>query len=240
MPIDYGVAVAPQAAATGTQAPAVNGTQAPAPAPTATLTVAQATVVPPNGTRSSTLEEDLAGAEAAKKQKEETKKMIGRIIKDHVFRLTKFIRFEGAEAIAAAEVLTHCNYQQLTQGTKEQKDHFKGLWISTYKQMVASCLNTRRSDVTQALRKLFKAKFSGPGRQLPPPDVFEAILQRSFGPEQAEMYELFQWWWDQVIPKVAGADWDKDKRYYGLMSSHHYKKKLDKLYVPVSTEALAV
>ena len=238
MPIEH--RVPPAAPQNGAQAPVAAATQATVAAPTAAATVAQASVAPPVATVNSTLQADLLDEAAIKKKKEDMKKMIGKIIKDHVFRQTKFIRFEGADEVAAAKVVEHCNYTQLCHGTDAEKNSFKALWISNYKGLVASCLNTRRGECTQQLRKLFKSKFNGPDRQLPPPAALESILKRSFAPNHAPMMELFSWWWDEVIPKVAGKDWDDDKRYYGLMSNHHYPNQRDMLYVPVSTEALAV
>ena len=179
-----------------------------------------------------------------KKAKEEAdkrlKKMIDKIVNEHVFRLTKFIRFEGADKIAAKEVCLLAEYYYLRDKSEEEKERLIGIWVEKYVKKVVSSINRRRGEIQQQLRKVLKARYHHGEGELPTSAQLEAILKRSFAPDDETMMDLFMWWWDVVIPKVAGKDWAEDKRHYGIMSLHTLEEDKTKLFVPKSTEALAV
>lgn len=172
--------------------------------------------------------------------KKKLKKMIDKIVNEHVFRLTKFIRFAGADKIAAKEVCILAEYTYLKDKSDDEKERLINIWVEKYVKMVVSSINRRRGEVQQQLRKVFKAKYGHNQEAFPTTAQLESILKRSFRPDDKTMMDLFMWWWDVVIPKVAGKDWAEDKRHFGIMSLHTFEEDKTKLFVPKSTEALAV
>ena len=182
--------------------------------------------------------ENLQGEDEEDKKKQGVKNMIAKKVKLHVFRLTKFIRFAGAQQKAARQVFKLCKFEYLKGKSEEEQKALMKLWVDKYGGMVTSAINTRRSEVQQALRKVFRARYSG--NSLPTEAELVSILRRDFSTNNKHMCNLFTWWWDSVIPKVAGQDWGTDKRHFGTMSAHHFVDKPGKLFVPVATEALAV
>ena len=202
------------------------------------MTVAAANAATRCADNSHELFEDLQGESEEEKKKQGMRNMIAKTVKLHVFRLTKFVRFAGAQKIAAEQVFWECEFDYLEGKSEAQQKELMQLWVDKYGGMVTSAINTRRSEVQQALRKVFKARYGG--KILPSKPELESILKRDFAPDNQDMYDLFTWWWESVIPKVAGKDWGTDKRHFGTMSGHHFAKKPGKLFVPVATEALAV
>ena len=180
--------------------------------------------------------DEKAKADAQK----QLKKMIDKIVNEHVFRLTKFIRFAGADKLAAEEVCRLAEYKYLEDKSEDEQNRLIGIWVEKNVKLVVSSVNRRRGEVQQQLRKVFKARFGNGQGSLPTTKQLEAILKRSFSPEDEAMMDLFMWWWDVVIPKVAGKDWAEDKRHYGIMSLHAPEDDKERLFVPSSTEALAV
>ena len=217
-----------------------NETQAPAQIPVANtiVTVAAANAATRCSDNSDEVFEDLQGENEEEKKKRQIRNMIAKKVKEHVFRLTKFVRFKGAQQKAAEQVFWKCEFDYLNGKSDDEQKELMKLWVDKYGGMVTSAINTRRSEVQQALRKVFRARYSG--KSLPTAAELESILRRDFAPDNDHMYDLFAWWWDSVIPKVAGQDWASDKRHFGYMSAHHFVNKPGKLFVPVATEALAV
>jgi hypothetical protein len=73
---------------------------------------------------------------------------------------------------------------------------------------------------------------------LPSNDKFLKILTRDPKVDK----DLFVWYWDQYLPKVAGTSkaWNKKIKYFGLISLHHPPDNPKNVYITPSTEAWAV
>ena len=169
--------------------------------------------------------------------KEEIKSMCKYYVDKFIWRKTKFVRYIDAPAKASLELIKHAQFKFLKGKSKDAKARWVGKWVNKFSHLVARAINKKRSDVTSAIKGVCHDYYLAKG-SLPTSPQLQAILERNFDRNNKAMMDLMEWWWDSVIPKVAGDDWSEDKRYYGLLH-RHFEEKPQKVFVHTSSEAFA-
>ena len=121
---------------------------------------------------------------------------------------------------------------------KIAQDH----WIEENKDTVRCAINDWRNYVQGEFYKLFKTLVADDHLdQVPNHEQILDIAIRKDNFEGTDFEEFLDFYWDELIPKVAGhSKWGPGKRHHGLLSSMKPRDDPDAgLYVTPSDEAFA-
>lgn len=130
--------------------------------------------------------------------------------------------------------------------SEEEFDDYVIDFTDLYGKMVLKDMNEQRNSVQQALKKVW-LEARKEGLHVKSKDLLTVILREDLiDPEGepgkfAQNRELFAWYWDKFVGKVAGHEnWGPSIKYHGLMCSHAPPDEPSQKYVTSSTEALAL
>ena len=92
---------------------------------------------------------------------------------------------------------------------------------ATYGGVITKRINGKRSETQGGIRTEYLARYKK-GRPMPDVSTLQMVICRQ-GLTEGRMIskktleknrEIFEWYWDKLLPKVAGKDhWAKNKRY---------------------------
>ena len=194
---------------------------------------------PELGDSSAIIFHDMQNNNVTTKLKDEVESLCQFYVNKYIWRKTKFDRYKNSKERASLELMHHAKFQFLRNKPPPVVKYWKKRWIQQFGPSVAKAINKRRSDVTQGVKAAIRDYYDDKG-SLPTIPQLESILKRDFDPDDEDMCQLMEWYWDSLIPKVAGNDWDEDKRYFGLMHRHFEGNDPNKVFIHTSTEAFAV
>jgi len=188
-------------------------------------------------------------ASLAECRKDEAKKemlaLIKNGIKQHLWRRIKVIENKDVRKQAALMLLEILNFRSM-QGDSIEATQAKEQWIATYEKHICRTLNEQRGYQQQRLKTLMEGFWGKNGKLLPRKDALVALIKRDFALQEGALaqsdYEILKFWFTEVLPIVAGNQTDWQAEHYGYMtvSEGHHPNEPNKLYVPESTEAMAV
>ena len=120
-------------------------------------------------------------------------------------------------------------------------------FMATYGETICKGINTARTNVQAGLKKAYEARF-GRDEVMPSPTQLATVIRRKdleVDPEDpsknAQNRDFFMWYWEHLLPKVAGKDaWGHNIRCYGLISTHCPPDSPDTKYINNSDEALVL
>lgn len=97
-------------------------------------------------------------------------------------------------------------------------------WLATHKEDVRTSLNNVRNFVQQELRKLVLHHYETETEDLLPTvaEILKLMERKGLasGNNKGRMEEVFDFYWDKLLPKVAGhVNWCPTKRHYSLLSA---------------------
>lgn len=164
-----------------------------------------------------------------------------------LWRTSKFLSDEDELFAAMALVLSHIpelNAKFLVDN--EDKDDYVQAFVDNYGTKLTNAVNTSQSNAQQGLRKAY-VKRCIEGKKMPTPkDMLNLAMRKDleFDPndpkKNEENRELFLWYWDELLPKMAGSKrWGYSIRNYGCISSYCYPDS-DTKYITSSDEAMIV
>ena len=129
-------------------------------------------------------------------------------------------------------------------------------FMKTYGAEITKKLNAKRNSSQSGIVNEY-VKRAAEGKPMPTPAQLLTVVKRKglynprtlsedhgdFIPEEDlnRNRSFFQWYWDRLLPKVAGKKrWGGSKRHYGGISSMTYPDDPKKKYITTSDEALVV
>lgn len=97
-------------------------------------------------------------------------------------------------------------------------------WLAMHKEDVRTSLNNVRNFVQQELRKLVIHHYDTEQEDLLPtvPEILKLLERKGLasGNNKVRMEAVFDFYWDKLLPKVAGhVNWCPTKRHYSLLST---------------------
>lgn len=112
------------------------------------------------------------------------------------------------------------------------KQHFRDVdhFIVSYGDDVPSSLNGLRQYCQQNVKKVadeFMRK--DPNNKLPTQEEMEKLISRNFKASDARMMDLYEWYWDTLLPQVVGNtfDWHIRNRCFSHLSSARHGDDID-------------
>lgn len=144
----------------------------------------------------------------------EMKKKVFDCARHDLFRTWKFIDDEDLRK-ASEEVLELLGYGDKYVGTERE------IWINSYSKDVSAGISSWRSYSQQQLRADVIAKLNDTDdpQQVPENDLLLKCALRTIDVNDKVEYEAMKFWWDVVLPKVAGvAGWTESTRRYKCIS----------------------
>ena len=178
-------------------------------------------------------------------------------IKEKCFKIRKFNSGPTSEKSFARQVLICIGAAGFDPKKPEDKANVDK-WLDTYAPTCTNLLNEHRSYVLGRIKDECKEYWTNHNKTMPSMDLIEKCLKREIGilpppanagdaPDPADVaiaeeeQELFDWWWDELLPKATGnsGDWAVEKRHYHPISTAAPPNNPTNLYMPVSTEAFA-
>ena len=180
---------------------------------------------------------------APKKDPTDTKdpwdEKINKCIKEHLWRVTKFIKGKGVRTKNGNKVYDLLGLKEMGYPRKE--------WVPVYESNVNRLLNAHRTYVVAEIKKRLEAYWLANDKTLPSIDRFKACLMRTLAPDNEDDMALFTFWVDKILVSACGNKWDwcKSVRYAQKISEAGYQLddegKIDKdnMNMNGSTEAFA-
>jgi hypothetical protein len=154
------------------------------------------------------------------------------IAKSKLWRSRKFIADHDDENQAAEFVLNYLNVPEMK--TKETKASM----IKTYKTQIKKTLYAHKSYVASEFKKvafkMLKDKKKLPNSE----DILKCITRNIVSVDDME---LFEWYWEILLPKMIGAkEWDTSVRYYTTISLARDAENEKERLVSISDEAMCL
>lgn len=177
-------------------------------------------------------------SEEAKKEKERLKHIKTTISGAGIWRVTKFILSEDRGrkvAMACIKIMKWVG----TIGDEPAAIKGREDFVDAYWTVVIKLFNEHRTYVNGEIKKVFYKWWLDHGNTLPTVAEIKSCLDRTVDIEDDDECELFEFYWNCLIPKACGnmQDWDTDHRYYMTISKGAPPGKPNEPYVTPSTEA---
>ena len=182
-----------------------------------------------------------------KKAKKGMENLIRDVIRNHLFRIIKFIPEDSVQDIAVRKVRKWLNFSALRGNDLETQQRIKD-FDETYGPVVTRLLNEHRSYVTSQLKEVLHKYFLAHENTLPSTEELVALLTRDFELQggapglNEEEYLQLRWYITEFLPKACGnqADWGPDHHLYMTVQKGAPPKRSKRHYVTSTTEAFAV
>lgn len=119
---------------------------------------------------------------------------------------------------------------------------WKDTWTEENGSFVATVINQHRNYVQSNLKGAAEKYWAQNNESLPTVDEIVACANRSIDLKIEANLKIFAWYWDKLLPQVAGnnQDWTPGIRHYGIISEAAPQDRKKKLYMTPSHEAFAV
>lgn len=143
--------------------------------------------------------------------------------KEEVYKTTKFIGSEGQLCTVTEHLMKILDLDCFENLEGSALIRAQEQWISNHKDTVRIAINAWRNYQQGELLKVFKEyESNGKVADLPTKDeILQIVLRNGMAdedPDHERMRHLFDLYWDELIPKVAGHNkWGPGKRHYKLM-----------------------
>lgn len=193
-----------------------------------------------------------SGSKAGKKGPEGTDSAEARLVhsttKKHLFKICKFLKDHNQLMKATRIVMGLLKLKSLEGLQDEALVVAEETWIAANMDTVRLGINDHRNYIQNELHKLLFQEIwkDAPERanEVPTPEeILQLALRNGLGakdPNQQAMTAKFDFYWDEMMPKVAGhVHWSPTKRHTYLMSFGKQKDKDWNLVTP-SDEAFLV
>jgi hypothetical protein len=154
------------------------------------------------------------------------------IAKSKLWRNRKFIADHDEENKAAEFVLTLLNVPEM------KSKQAKASMIKTYKNQIKKTLYAHKSYVASEFKKV-AWKILKDKKKLPNADDILKCITRDIVTD--DDMELFEWYWENLLPKMIGAkEWDTSVRYYTTISQATDGENEKDRLVSISDEAMCL
>ena len=196
--------------------------------------------------------ENILQAALNANQSSEAKREMLLLIKNEVrnglWRRIKIINSPQVKKKAALDVLVGIDFASM-RGDSVEAQQAKDRWLAVYEGAVCKAINEQRSYVQSRIKSSVYSYWKKHNKTMPPKPLLLTLIARGFGiipgevPDLApEDHEKMVWWVTQVLSVAAGnqSDWGADHYLYMTVQEGHFPESATKLYVPESTEAIAV
>ena len=166
------------------------------------------------------------------------------VTKDVVWKIVKFLK--SSEQIFDATGVVMSNIPELQKymllDDEEMVKKWQGKYAEAYGDIITKALNSHRSDRQQGLRTAYIER-SKLGKKLPTPaELLQIVKRKNIDPvKNPDNYDLFLWYWEVLLTKVAGGSrWGHSQKYYGRISDHAPPDDAKNPYITVGDEAMVV
>jgi len=182
-----------------------------------------------------------------KKAKKGMENLIRDVVRNHLFRIIKFIPNLEVQKIAVKKVRKWLNFSAM-RGDSLEAQQLADEFDEANGSLVTRLLNEHRSYVTSQVKEVMHKYFLAHNNTLPTPEELVALLTRDFevqGPEPGlneDDYAQLRWYITEFLPKACGnqADWGPDHHLYMTVQKGAPPKRPKRLYVTSTTEAFGV
>jgi len=140
-------------------------------------------------------------SKACTKQNVKTCKTIKDVYRIHMFRRAKWIRNKDDMGFLAE---TAYDFVYSEQDRDEKGDDYRSTWVNTYTDHMKTVVNARRSYI-QSQCKLAVFRYYKQHKKMPTLDGLIKCVTRDIDPEDTTDYELFHWFWDDLMGKWPSA-----------------------------------
>lgn len=177
-------------------------------------------------------------SEEAKKEKERLKHIKTTISSAGIWRVTKFILTEerGRKvAMACIKIMKWVG----TIGDEPAAIKGREDFVDAYWTVVIKLFNEHRTYVNGEIKKVFYKWWLDNAETLPTVAEIKSCVDRTVDIDSEDQCELFDFYWNCLIPKACGnmQDWDTNHRHYMTISKGAPPGKPNEPYVTPSTEA---
>jgi hypothetical protein len=160
----------------------------------------------------------------------EMKRKIKATVKRDIYRFVKFVDGPKQKDKIARKVFKLLHLEKTHEG-------FEDSWVATYASLVCTELNLRRSYSQSEMKKTVQNYCNANGVDSLP--TVEQIL--ACATRKTEDMELFEWYWDKLLPNVVGTIlFGTNVRHYKTISAAMTKDCPRKRVVEPSSEAFVV
>ena len=170
-----------------------------------------------------TLDDEASGTESGKDYSEKRatdvdilhKGSLDASMKHEVWRRMQFVRGDDERDTFLTLWFEKSNLP-IFHGKNAEKNIKKYVWV--YSQCGMSQFNRHRSDIVGKIKGACDEWAQAHDCTLPTLEALELVINRD---KKADL-DVFAWWWDCVLPKVAGANsiWSEDVRYHTTISTY--------------------
>jgi len=182
-----------------------------------------------------------------KKAKKGMENLIRDVVRNHLFRIIKFIPNPEVQAIAVKKVRNWLNFSAM-QGNSLEAQQLANDFDETNGPVVTRLLNEHRSYVTSQIKEVMHKRYLANNNTLPTAEELVALLTRDFALQgnapglDEDDYNQLRWYITEFLPKACGtqADWGPEHHLYMTVQKGAPPKRPKRLYVTSTTEAFAV
>jgi len=182
-----------------------------------------------------------------KKAKKGMENLVRDVVRNHLFRIVKFIPNPEAQAIAVKKVHKWLNFLAM-QGNSLKAQQLIKDFDETNGPLVTCLLNEHRSYVTSQIKGVVHKRFLANNNTLPTSEELIALLTRDFALQgdapglDKEDYNKLGWCITEFLPKACDtqADWGPEHHLHMTVQKGAPRKCPKRLYVTSTTEAFAV
>ena len=178
---------------------------------------------------------------AKKGQRSETERMIYDKFRSMGWKKVKFANSLKQKKAATKIILDLLELEDFIGDDEETKKQRED-WIELNMPLVLKKLNSCRSYGQTEAIKAVKAWMETHEGEIPSLEDLERCLKREIDPTNEDDYELFEWYSTKLVKAACcnADDWNVDSFYYLCLWNAAPPKSPEDLYVPPSTEAIAV
>ena len=169
-------------------------------------------------------------------------------VSETLWRNTKFLVSDAELSVACKEVMADLpQFRKLLDPVSEDVEENVEAFVKAFGTTILTTINEKRTTAQSGLRKAWLAR-ARKGLSLPtPPQLLEVIKRQDLefdelNPDKnKERREWHLWYWDELLPKVAGQKrWGYSIRNYGCIASHSPPGENQPNYITSSDEALVI
>ena len=177
-----------------------------------------------------------SGRQNKRAKKDQSKQFVDQIkavVKDHLWRTTKFLTSQAQQDAFIQKVWDNLDYSD---DVRKALNEYK--WKMQYGTVCLTKLNDQRTYAIGRIRKeaLRKIAQDGPNN-LPTYNQIYACALRNVQAGPAK--NIYPWYTHVLLNAACGnrSDWNKHLRCFHGPSECHFPDNVNKLYIPASTEA---
>jgi len=182
-----------------------------------------------------------------KKAKKGMENLIYDVVRNHLFRIIKFIPNPEVQAIAMKKVRKWLNFLAM-QGNSLEAQKLINDFDETNGALVTRLLNEHPSYVTSQVKDVMHKWFLAHSNTLSTSEEVIVLLTRDFALQgdapglDEEDYNKLRWYIAEFLPKARGtqADWGPEDHLYKAVQKGAPPKHPNRLYMTSTTEAFAV